>query len=400
MCEDGLIDNKEGERLEPSCIKKRMNKLILAFCLFGLVVSSVIVPSAKAKVVLYEKDGKHFETGGIIQIQYHYKDPNNGSSSDDLFFKRLRPYIAGSLHDNWLGRIQIEFGRSEVTLMDGYIRYMGLKNMNLSLGNHAFPFSREFLTSASAQQLVERTFVGDGNYGSPYRNMGLHLTGNFSQKKFTYGASIASASIDPDNSKLDFDTPVNKPSGSADDWNQGWMIGGRIDWHPLGYLKMAQGDFERKTLATVGIATYSWSNDDDNNVSPGEDVDSVNGYEISGAFRKAGFSVDGEYNLFDAKTIDPTVNTGIYQNGKTDLINWALEGGYMILPNTLEIVAGYQVQDADGYAKKWTRTSLGLNYFIKKHDIKLQGTYRMGENVDGVDGDDLDEFFLQAQFVF
>jgi hypothetical protein len=178
------------------------------------------------------------------------------------------------------------------------------------------------------------------------------------------------------------------------------MIGGRIDWHPLGYLKMAQGDFERKTLATVGVATYSWSNDDDNNVSPGQDVDSVNGYEISGAFRKAGFSFDGEYNLFDAETIDPTVNTGIYQNGKTDLKNWALEGGYMIIPSTLEIVAGYQVQDADGYAKKWNRTSLGLNYFIKKHDIKIQGTYRMGENVDGVNGADLDELFIQAQFVF
>ncbi|NIQ11726.1 MAG: hypothetical protein GWO23_19700, partial [Gammaproteobacteria bacterium] len=67
----------------------------------------------------------------------------------------------------------------------------------------------------------------------------------------------------------------------------------------------------------------------------------------------------------------------------------------MVLPKMLEIVAGYEVQDADGYAEEWTRTSIGANYFFKKHDIKLQVTYRMAEDVKGVDGDDLDELFVQ-----
>jgi hypothetical protein len=41
-----------------------------------------------------------------------------------------------------------------------------------------------------------------------------------------------------------------------------------------------------------------------------------------------------------------------------------------------------------------------LNYFFAKHDIKLQTTYRMGENKDGVKDNDLDELFVQAQYVF
>jgi hypothetical protein len=225
--------------------------------------------------------------------------------------------------------------------------------------------------------------------------LGVHLTGSFSEKKITYGASVASASIDPDNDKLDFDTPVN----TSADFNEGTMFGGRIDWHPLGYLKMEQGDFKRKTLATIGAAAFLWSNDEDNNVSPGVDVDSVTGYEISGAFRGFGFSVDGEYNMFDSNLVDPGVNSGIYVNSETDLQNYALEAGYM-LPFNLEIVAGYEVQDADGYAEKWNRTSMGLNYFFKNNDIKIQGTYRIGKNVEGVDGDNLDEIFVQAQFVF
>jgi hypothetical protein len=72
----------------------------------------------------------------------------------------------------------------------------------------------------------------------------------------------------------------------------------------------------------------------------------------------------------------------------------------MVIPSKLELVAGYEWQDADNYAEEWTRTSVGANYFFKKHDIKLQATYRMGENLKGVDGADEDEVFVQAQYVF
>lgn len=130
------------------------------------------------------------------------------------------------------------------------------------------------------------------------------------------------------------------------------------------------------------------------------DVDSVTGFEISGAFRSNGFSVDAQYNMFDAELVEDGITSGIYEDSETDLENWAIEGGYMIMQDKLELVAGYQSQDADNYAEEWTRTSLGANYFIKKHDIKIQASYRMNEDKDGVDGNDVDEFFLQTQYVF
>ena len=86
-------------------------------------------------------------------------------------------------------------------------------------------------------------------------------------------------------------------------------------------------------------------------------------------------------------------------NGKTTLTNAAIEGGYMF-GDTIELVAGYQTQDADGYATSWNRTSVGANWFINKHDTKVQLTYRMGESLDGVENNDEDEVFLQTQFVF
>jgi hypothetical protein len=375
------------------------NKIIHA-----AVITALVTPiPAFAGGITYKDGDDYLKVGGRIQLQYHQVQPDGGDTTDEIFFRRLRPYIEGSTHKDWKAKIQWDMGKAEgeneIAVKDAYFQYKGMSNAKLTIGNANFPFSREFLTSSKYQQLVERTFVGDHNYGTPDRNVGIHMTGNTESKKVTWGASGTIASIDPDNKKLDFDTPVNR----NDDFNDGFMIGGRVDFHPFGKLKFSQGDFSGKTKATIGVAAFSWGNDGDNNTyAPGDskaDVDSATGVEVSGAFRSSGFSVDAQYNTFDADTVLAGITDGIYKNGTTTLTNAAIEGGYMI-NNTIEIVAGYQTQDADGYATAWNRTSVGANWFINKHDTKVQLTYRMGENLNGVENADEDEVFLQTQFVF
>ena len=311
----------------------------------GLLALATAVPLQASGITVYKGDnGEYVKLGGRIQIQYHRTDPDTGSTTDEVFFRRLRPYVEGSLHPDWLGRFQMDFGKAEdgneVAIKDAYMQYKGYENMKVTFGNANFPFSREFLTSSKYQQLVERTFVGDHDYGTPDRNMGLHLTGHNGNKKLTWGASAASASIDPDNSKLDFDTPVNRNS----DFNEGWMFGGRVDFHPFGLLKFSQGDFSGDTKATIGVAVFTWNNDDDNNTSASAgppatgcnagkcNVDSVTGYEVSGAFRTGGFSVDAQYNMFDAELVEAGITNDLYRNSETELENWSIEGGYMVIP--------------------------------------------------------------------
>ena len=386
-----------------------MTKMNRPGLLIALLSGAGIALPAAAGVTVYKDGEKYVKIGGRIQVQYHYADPDGSDSEDELFFRRLRPYIEGSLHQDWKGKFQFDLGKAsgdnEVAIKDAYMQYTGRKNMKVTVGNANFPFSRELLTSSKYQQLVERTFVGDHNYGTPDRNLGLHLTGNSSNKQLVWGASLASAAIDPDKNKLDFDTPVN---GSSD-FNEGWMIGGRVDFQPMGPLKFSQGDFSGDTRVAVGVGVFSWNNDDDNNtytvggvdVGSGKpDIDSVTGFEVSGAVRMNGFSIDAQYNSFDADTVDSAFSGGMYSRGSTELENWSLEGGYMIVPGKLELVAGYESQDADGYADEWNRTSIGANWFINKHDTKVQLTFRSGENIKGVSGKDEDEVFLQTQFVF
>ena len=369
------------------------------------VISALSIPlSVNAGGITYKDGDKYLKVGGRLQLQYHQVKPEGESTGDEIFFRRLRPYIEGSAHKNWKAKIQWDMGKAsdenEIAIKDAYFQYKGMENTKLTIGNANFPFSREFLTSSKYQQLVERTFVGDHNYGTPDRNVGVHLTGNVAGKTVTWGASGTIAAIDPDAKKLDFDTPIN----SNDDFNEGFMVGGRVDFHPFGQLKFAQGDFSGKTKATIGVAAYSWSNDGDNNThTPGAvkkaDVDEVTGVEVSAALRTAGFSIDAQYNSFDADTVKKAFTGGLYKNGSTTLTNTAIEAGYMI-NDSIEVVAAYQTQDADGYATEWNRTSVGANWFINKHDTKIQLSYRMAENLNGVENDDEDEVFLQTQFVF
>jgi len=361
------------------------------------------IPFGYAGGVTYKDGDKFITIGGRLQAQYHYEDPENGKSTDEVFLRRLRPFIEGSLYPDWVGKIQWEMGGAnddnELSIKDAYVKYSGFSNIQISLGNAIFPFAREFLTSSKFQQFVEREFVGDSKYGTTEWNIGIHVKGNNTSKKVTWGAAIAQADIDPNNSRIDFDTPVNKQS----DFNQGWIFGGRVDFHPFGNLKFSQGDFKREQKATIGIAAYTWGNDDDvlnNGPIVNTDVDSVTGLEISGAYRNKGFSADAQYNRFDSELKDSTVTAGLYENGETTLENWMIKGGYMVMPSTLELVAGYSSQDADNYTDAWTRITFGANWYIHKHDLKYQLTYRMSENKDGMDNNDEDELFVQAQFVF
>ncbi len=388
---------------------------IVLVALFTLMTG--VVNNADASGIVVYKDGdKYVKIGGRIQLQYHFKNMQTATTDpageDSIFFRRLRPFIEGSVTKNWKGKFQWDMGDAagdnEIAIKDAFIGYSGPHNIKIEFGNAYFRFSQEDLTSSKKQQLVERTFVGDHNYGSPERNTGVHLTGSLLEKKVTYGLSVAIADIDPDSKKLDFDTPVNQNS----DFNQGTMIGARVSFHPFGHLSMSQGDLGKGGLkAVVNVAGYGWQNDDDNNTrtnisgmdtSGGSklDVDNVEGIEVSGAVRFKGVSVDAEYNSFRAETVDNRATGGIYKDGSTTLENFAVEGGYMILANRLEVVAAFQRQDADNYAKKWKRTSFGLNYFVSGHHVKGQVVYRMGENLDGVDGKDENEVFVQAQYVF
>ena len=367
---------------------------------------------AEAGIVVYEDGDKKVEVGGRVQLQYLREDPDGGDASDEIFFRRLRPYVTATVTKSWEGKIQVDFGKSsgdnEVAVKDAYLKYKGWKNVSLTIGNSKTPFSREYLTSSKRQQTVERGFVGDHNFGTPDRQLGFQLEGQNETKKATWALALGGSQHDPDVKKVDFDTPAN----NASDWNDGVVVAGRVDVHPRGFMKFDQGDFRSdKVLYNFSVAAFSWSNDDDNNTftdpvtgfstsGSKADLDSATGFELSAGLRGRGVSIDGEYQVVEADTVDPAFTGGVYRNGSTDLDKIHLEGGYMLPNKRVEVVAARDSLDADNYESAWERIELGVNYFWNKHKVKVQMRYRIGENVNGVSGDDRDSFVMQWQFVF
>ena len=61
--------------------------------------------------------------------------------------------------------------------------------------------------------------------------------------KLTYRAALGAENHDPAMNRMDFDTPANR----ASDWNEGLVVSGRVDWHPLGFMRFDRGDFHTDT---------------------------------------------------------------------------------------------------------------------------------------------------------
>ena len=237
---------------------------ILIIWVVGLAIAGV----SQAGVVVYENKEQHkkIEIGARIQLQYSTVDVDGGESSDTVFFRRLRPYISGTVTENWYGKLQFDFGKAsdgnEVAVKDAYMQYKGWDNVSMFIGSSKSVFSREFLTSSKRQQIVERGFVGDHNFGTPDRMLGVRFDGHNESKKIHWKANFGSQALDPDAKKLDFDSPAN----NAADWNEGWVSAARVDFFPRGAHKFDQGDFHSDEMKySFSLAGYIWENDGDNN---------------------------------------------------------------------------------------------------------------------------------------
>ena len=396
-------------------IKRFKTKLLVTTAIAAATI--IAAPAAEARPAIYKNGDIALKFNTRVQLQYYTTRTPGNSTRDDLRFRRLRPTISGSLTKNISTVLELDTGDSggsyDINFKNFYLKYTGLKDIDIIVGNIGFNFSRELLTSSKKQQVAERTFVGDHNYGVPDKAPGLHVKGGLMGKKITYGLSAVFSSLDPDDDKLDLDTPLNEDS----DFNRGVAYGARIDFHPQGYLPFSQGDFARDFKTTIGLGAFTWREDKDhrsyttasldNGASDAfdpkqdkTDIESIKGFEISGAVRGHGVSVDAQYNRFEVDAVDDTYSSGIFKGGDTTLEALAIEGGYMLIPSRLEIVAAYQEMDTDSYARSWTRRSIGANYFINKHNTKLQATFRQGRDLDGVKDKDNDELFIQAQYIF
>ena len=92
------------------------------------VITALATPlSAVAGGITYKDGDDYLKVGGRIQLQYHQVQPDGGDTTDEIFFRRLRPYIEGSTHKDWKAKIQWDMGKAEgeneIAIKDAYFLY-------------------------------------------------------------------------------------------------------------------------------------------------------------------------------------------------------------------------------------------------------------------------------------
>jgi len=81
-------------------------------CLLPMVVamaSAVTMPAYSKQTVFSEGDRK-VDIGGRAHFQYIQRNPDNGESTEDIGFRRLRIEIDAYIDKNWGGQIEWDFG--------------------------------------------------------------------------------------------------------------------------------------------------------------------------------------------------------------------------------------------------------------------------------------------------
>jgi len=394
--------------------EKPLNKKLYFLPIVALVAAVTNTPVYSKQTVFSDGD-KKLEIGGRAHLQYLRVDPDNGETIDDIGFRRLRVEIDTSINKYWGAQIEWDFGEgdeldinageSNGELVDGYIEYKHSNGGKLRLGHtRVVQFGRSDLTSSNYAHQVERTLVGSTNSGVPGRQTGIGWLGERKDDtKFIWDLGFAFAEIDPANNQIDFDSEVT----SEEENSEGLIVGGRLQYFPFGYFAERHDNFDGKSKLGFALAAFRWDNDgDQRGLDSGDpDIEEIIGIELSSAYRGHGLSIDAQYNNFSAEAVTADLgkiggNTIFEANGDVGLDVYAIEVGYAVIPEKLQIALSYALQDAEPYADEFTQAQIGATYYFKKHDVKLQASYRIEESIDGAIGNDTDTFFMQAQYLY
>jgi hypothetical protein len=356
-----------------------------------------------AEIPLYQ-NGSDFklELGIRAQIQYYHLGGEDWSE-EKLYFRRLRPVLNATFSPRWEAEAEFDFGETvegeAVEFKDMVVSYLGweAKGVTLSIGNDKAVFSRQLQSSSRSLTLVERGLVGIDDFGSLDRVLGVRVDGRDAEGRFKMAGSVGLASHEPDPTQMEFESPLN----ARDGFDRGWSFSGRAELTPLGDVDYDQGDFGSEGLRfALSAAAYRWLNDGSGSTEGEGHLDASRGVELSAALRGRGLSADAEVQWIRGETTDSAFTSGLYEDGEATLSKLSMQSGYMVIPEHLEIVGGFDRLDAATYASVWRKWTLGATHYWKRERLKLQLNYILHRSFLGIPGDDPHAVSTQLQLVF
>jgi phosphate-selective porin len=351
-------------------------------------------------ITVETRDGKFSaNVGGRMQVRYTYTDFDDSAVDDSssFFIQRMKVWLQGNaFHKDLTYRFQHDFRSGN--LEDAYIGYKFAEPFKLTIGQMKPAQARQELNPSSKSLFVERSLANDTfNVG---RDLGVQATGSFAEHLVEYRIGGFNGN------------GPNRNNGGDDH-----MVALRLDINPLGEVEMDESSFgDENLLLNIGGSFIS-SNfvsaaaDDVNNDN--EVWEQVLGDPDDVLFA-ATFGDELEYELYTVNLHSrwrwATFGAEYYfldaepdEGGDFDADGYYIQGGYMIIPNTLELAARYSAieSDDDDAPEQFDEQQyqFGVNYYLAKHNAKLQADFT---HINDDENDDADDNIvrLQAQLIF
>jgi hypothetical protein len=327
-----------------------------------------------------------FSPGLRIQPRYSY---DGNSNNNDFHIRRFRLKAGGKAYD--LAKYYLELkidgtGQFEASpsaqVENAWLDFPLAKDeVYLRAGLYDIPFSRDALTSDSKLLFMDRSLIKDAitGIGDADNTVGLMLHGRPYCGRYEYAIGVF------DN--LFFEKVG--PLGTRDS----------NELQPAGRFAVCLLD---PATALDGYGDY-WAS----YIGQGNRLDvGVNAGHLGRSFdglveldHQSAWGVDLFYNSgpyvfqteFDWFVEDLVGVPDIDGNG------WYAQGGYLLSYECpVELAARYQVLDSDLLADTLRWTSLGINYYIRDHNLKIQTDYTFRDG--GIFDHDLYQIQIQLDF--
>ncbi|MBV9494525.1 MAG: hypothetical protein JOZ54_09780 [Acidobacteria bacterium] len=311
------------------------------------------------------------QVGGLVQAQTESGDRGDTRFSDGnsrAYLRRARINAQGRFLEELNFRVEMELAgslanttgfRSQLT--DAYINWNRFDSANVRVGQFKTPFGFEQLYADPRLYTAERSLVNDRL--TPGRQIGIQVGGEAYYERFNYAVGIFNGSGTNqnfnDNNKLMTATRVSVVPFS------GRLFDNQSRWS-LGINGFRTTDTNLTLPADFGVDSTPATPAKDNLFTGRRH--SV-GYDTQ--FELGPFELWGEYLRSTLEASNRLPSSRLRSDG------WYAQASYYLILDKLQLVARREIFDPTNLNLDTTTRSsvLGVNWYIKQHDLKLQLNY-------------------------
>jgi len=343
----------------------------------GLLLAAGAGAQEGAGLIVVKPAGKEptLTLGGLLQAQGDFGDRGDdrfSDANDRFYLRRARLNATGRFLEEFDFRLEMDLAGSlgnttgyRAQMTDGFINWNRFAAANVRAGQFKTPFGFEQLYGDPRLFTIERSMVNDRL--TLNRQIGVQVGGDLLEKRLSYAVGSFNGSSTNTNAN-DNDKFLWAGRLSGIPWQAGsgdsaksWAVGGNaFSTEDTALAQPAEFKFD-STPTTAG---------NDNLFTGKRKGYGVDTQILIGPFELWAEALQVRWEATDGRPRPTLDSKGFY-----------VQATMYAIPKKLQVVAKYETYDPNSDASKddTNTVTVGLNYYIKGHDLKLMADYLRSE---------------------